>query len=284
MPTYKIAFDEVARHPEMRSMLTALEEGFQAFGLDYYLVGAVARDVWLRGIHNKVPMGSTADIDFAVFVNEQGIYEQLKEYLLRNGDFYPSRQNAFALVWKGKVNVDLMPFGAIQDADGNVTVQGTGFISLHVPGFTEVYEAGLPEVELEDSRRFKLCTLPGIVLLKFIAWNDRPEKRTKDLRDIAEILHYFFDMYSNEIYDHHSDLFAGKELELSEIAARVMGREMRKIAARNERLMEQITSILEAATADGTGSALARNLAALLKNDAEENLTVLQQLKQGLND
>jgi tRNA nucleotidyltransferase (CCA-adding enzyme) len=33
-------------------MLEALERGLRRFNVDFYLVGAVARDVWMRAIHD----------------------------------------------------------------------------------------------------------------------------------------------------------------------------------------------------------------------------------------
>lgn len=49
----------------------------------------------------------------------------------------------------------------------------------------EVYQSGTEEVEMETGHNFKIATLPSIVLLKLIAFDDRPEKRSKDARDIA---------------------------------------------------------------------------------------------------
>ena len=51
---------------------------------NFYLVGAVARDVWMSGIHKIAPRRTTTDIDFAVLINDKGTYEALKEYLIIN--------------------------------------------------------------------------------------------------------------------------------------------------------------------------------------------------------
>ena len=80
--------------------------------------------------------------------------------------------------------------------------------------------------------------IDGIVLLKLIAWDDRPESRRDDIKDISDILNHFFDMNDNEIFENHHDLFEKEEASLKHIAARVMGREMSKIAKKNELLRE----------------------------------------------
>jgi predicted nucleotidyltransferase len=164
--SYKINFDGMRLQPGFSDALAALERGFSGFGIDYYLIGAVSRNVWLSGINGITPRRTTADVDFAVFINDQGVYEQLKEYLTTIEGFQPYKENAFVLIWKDGTEIDLLPFGAIEDENRKVTVQGTGYTSIHVDGFKEVYDQQLPEVELSENHRFKCCTLPGIVLLK----------------------------------------------------------------------------------------------------------------------
>lgn len=265
-------------------MLSALERGFEKFGIDFYLVGAVARDVWMSGINKIAPRRTTGDIDFAVLINDKGIYEALKDYLIKTEGFQPTKENAFVLLWKDKTEVDLLPFGAIEDEEGKVTVQGTGYTTVHVPGFTEVYEEGLPELELAGDHQFKFCTLPGIVILKLIAWDDRPEARRDDINDISDILNHFFNMYDNEIWDNHSDLFADENAELKHIAARVMGREMAKIAKRNEKLYNRIDGILKINTGDLANSQMAAIMVEFYQNTVEDNVLLLQKLMQGFNE
>ena len=111
------------------------------------------------------------------------------------------------MIWKGIIQVDLLPFGEIEGKGAYVSVEGTGRTNVSVPGFKEIYDAGLPQAELEGEHHFKFCTLPGIVLLKLMAYEDRPEIRRDDIKDISKILKHFFDMYSEEIYANHLDLF-----------------------------------------------------------------------------
>lgn len=139
MSSYKINYEQLRQTPEIGEMLSALERGLEKFGLDYYLVGAVARDVWMSGINKIAPKRTTGDIDFAVLINDKGVYEALKQHLIETEGFHSSHDNAFVLLWKDKIQVDLLPFGAIEDEDGKVTVEGTGYTSVHVPGFSEVY-------------------------------------------------------------------------------------------------------------------------------------------------
>ena len=64
MNTYEIKYNQLRQQPEISDMLTALERGLAKFNVDFYLVGAVARDVWMNGINKIEPRRTTKDIDF----------------------------------------------------------------------------------------------------------------------------------------------------------------------------------------------------------------------------
>jgi len=285
--SYKISFDQVRLEPGFSNALSALERGFSHFDIDYYLIGAVSRNVWLSGVNGITPRRTTGDVDFAVFINDKGVYEQLKEYLITKENFHPYKENAFVLIWEDGTEIDLMPFGAIEDENRKVTVQGTGFTSANVDGFKEVYDHHLPEVELEGSHRFKCCTLPGIVLLKLIAWDDRPEARQDDIKDIAEILDHFFEMNSEMIWADHADLFeASSSFDdgrsgLLLIAAYVLGIELKQIAQRSPQLQERLTDIFNKYAVDPSTSKVAAIIAEYFDKTASEALLLLKEMENG---
>lgn len=286
MSTYKLNFEQIRQGEKMDNLLQALERGFEKFGIDFYLIGAVSRDLWMAGIHAIKPGRTTGDIDFAVYINDKGVYEALKEYLITTEDFSTYKENAFVLIDKEGLEVDLLPFGALEDEDRRVVVQGTGYTSIHVDGFKEVYDSNLPEVEM-GGHKFKFCSLPGIVLLKMIAWQDRPEARTSDITDISDVLNHYFNMHADEIYERHADIFTdGSETDatLTELAARVMGREIKSIAQRDGKLLARIANLLNVNTANAATSKMAEIMATYFDNTLEESLRVLQHLKLGFQE
>ena len=280
MSTYKINFKQLRQQPQLSEMLSALERGLNKFDIDFYLVGAVARDLWMSAINDIPPSRITGDIDFAVFIDDKGTYDNLKKYLIEVEGFSPYKGNAFVLVWKGFIQVDLLPFGEIEDKNAGVTIEGSGLTSLNMPGFKEIYDEGLPVVELEEIHKFKFCTLPGIVILKLVAWQDRPEIRRDDIKDVSNVLKHFFDMYAEEIFENHNDLFGDNPFELHLIAARVMGREMNKIAKRNEMLHDRLKDLLEVST-NNKNIEIAKIMAEFYENTIEDNVAILEQIKNG---
>lgn len=280
MSTYKINFKQLRQQPQLSEMLSALERGLNKFDIDFYLVGAVARDLWMSAINDIPPSRITGDIDFAVFIDDKGTYDNLKKHLIEVEGFSPYKGNAFVLVWKGFIQVDLLPFGEIEDKNAGVTIEGSGLTSLNMPGFKEIYDDGLPIVELEEIHKFKFCTLPGIVILKLVAWQDRPEIRRDDIKDVSNILKHFFDMYAEEIFENHNDLFGDNDFELHLIAARVMGREINKIAKRNEILHNRLKDLLEVST-NNKDIEIAKIMVEFYENTIEDNLVLLEQIKIG---
>jgi predicted nucleotidyltransferase len=180
--------------------------------------------------------------------------------------------------------VDLLPFGKIEDALGKVTIKGAGLTSINLLGFTEIYESGLPQINLEDKHEFKFCSLPGIVILKFIAWHDRPEQRHKDIIDICNIVKHIFGMYANEIWEHHNDLFIDDKLEIFDISIIVLGREMKVIIQRNSALQKRIDLILEENSNDSSKSPVAILMSQYCKNTIEDNIKLLNLLTRGLRE
>jgi predicted nucleotidyltransferase len=98
MGSYKINYEQLRQQPEITEMLSALERGFEKFGIDFYLVGAVARDVWMGGINKIAPRRTTGDIDFAILINDKGTYEALKTFLVETEGFHPFKGNALVLI------------------------------------------------------------------------------------------------------------------------------------------------------------------------------------------
>ena len=115
---------------------------------------------------------------------------------------------------------------------------------VFVNGFEEIFRRATIQVKDEDDDlEFKVATLPAILLLKLLAYDDRPEKRTQDPWDIARIIENYFEIEKEMIWEEHHDLF-DEDSGLIEIGARVIGREINQIISDNRTLKERVLSIL----------------------------------------
>jgi predicted nucleotidyltransferase len=75
-------FNKIRQEKSILKILEALERGFVKFGIDYYLVGAVAREVWMRGVKDITPRRATSDIDFGILIKDNAHFAELKDYLI----------------------------------------------------------------------------------------------------------------------------------------------------------------------------------------------------------
>lgn len=233
------------REGELKEIFDALEEAFAFAEVDYYIIGALAKDIWYA--KGDIVSRQTKDVDFAVLAGSPEKYQTIRNYLKEKKNFTNAATNAFVMLSPSGIQVDILPFGEIE-IDNSVTFASEGLNNIKVNGFMEVYNSGIQAMELKTGHQFRIATLPSIILLKLIAYDDRPERRMKDAVDIADIIHYFFDIQPTLIYsEEHLDLFRGdiEDKSLQEISATVIGREIRKIISTNTSLTERVKQILQ---------------------------------------
>jgi len=272
------------REGELKDIFDTLEEAFDATGADYYVIGALAKDVWYS--QGDILSRQTKDVDFAVLVGSQENYDAIKNYLKENKNFSDTKGNSFVMISPSGVQVDILPFGEIE-IDDSVAVAGGELDIIKVNGFKEVYKSGTKEMTLDTGHRFDIATLPAIVLLKLIAYDDRPEKRAKDPRDIADIIDNFFNLQTDIIYSEGNlDLFKEEKSDetLQEISATVIGREMKKIVSANEPLTERLNQILQVHIEQGDESGFVKNMVAENGGTVEGSVKQLQNILSGLNE
>ncbi|MCC5914173.1 MAG: hypothetical protein JJU46_07330 [Balneolaceae bacterium] len=214
---------------------------FIQYDVDFYLLGAIARDTWYA--KEQIASPATRDVDFAVYISEKSKYADVLEGLITNHGFSELRDVPFRLQTPFTFTIDIIPFGEISIDEAVIPDEGWGR-PIFVNGFEEIFRKATIQVkDVDDELEFKIATLPAILLLKLIAYDDRPEKRTQDPQDIAQIIVNYFEIEKEMIWEEHHDLF-DKNSELIEIGARVIGREISEILSENRTLMERVLNIL----------------------------------------
>ncbi|MBL7888482.1 MAG: nucleotidyl transferase AbiEii/AbiGii toxin family protein [Bacteroidia bacterium] len=230
------AFDEILRHVNKEA--TALK-------IEFYLAGAVARDYHLNKLANYTPSRKTADIDIAVMVTSEVEFSKLKESLIQTGNF-EEHNEPIKLIYKKSIELDLLPFGDIEK-EGITTLTKPKIFVLDMPGFA-ILNKYAEQVQWSDEVNARVCSIEGIVLLKLIANNDRPE-RTKDLIDIQQIILIYFEAFSDDVYEHHFDLMEKYNTSdrdyIQQVSAHVIGRKLKKVLNSEEDLMKRIIHILK---------------------------------------
>jgi predicted nucleotidyltransferase len=247
-------------------------------GIEFFGVGALARNAWY--VENDLPARGTKDVDFGVYVPNEAVYGQLKNRLMEGYRYTASSTNAFCLLSPHGIPVDLLPFGEIESS-GKVLVDGKGLTAINMDGFREVHLNGLKKVNFEGDV-FNVCTIPSVVLLKLIAFDDRPDQRVKDPLDISSIFKVYPNIESDFIWDEYSFLYEG-ELSHDAVAVTVLGYEVRKLIAGNIGLLKRVNSILEVAI-----SGRSKLAAYMIEDGQKETVAMMAErlalFKRGINN
>ena len=276
MSTSNQTYKELAI-PYFKEVFDIIDEVMIEHDIPYYHIGASAMALALleKGIR---PGRGTKDIDFAIMISRIHQFDALINSLEEQG-FVQIKEiphRVYHSIYK--VAIDILPFGKIEE---HFTVNFTDRkTELHVLGFTEV---------LEDSRTVRIDErialippLPGIVVLKLIAWSDRPEQRENDLADILKIMEHYFDMEYDEILEFHHDTFPDDDLDPLLIGAEVLGRKVNAILAKSEDLSKKIHGVLADNLKKESESLIAREWARRKNREVEYTFSLLKAFQKGI--
>lgn len=265
--------------PYFKDVFELIDQVMKEHQLPYYLIGvsAIALKLLQKGIK---PSRGTKDIDFAVMISSIHDFNQIVESLENRGfEKVKAPWTFYAKQWK--VAVDILPFGEIEQND---TVWfNERYSDLHVLGFKEVMENS--EIQLIEEKIVHIPPLPGMILLKLVAWSDRPEERDNDLADILLIIKHYFDINSDLIYDHYFHIFPNEDEPFDElrIAAEVLGMEARRFLQKSKNLEKRILNVLERNLSDILQSRISREWARREGWELEKSFGILLAFSKGIS-
>lgn len=278
MSTLNQTYKELAI-PYFKEVFDCIDEVLVKLNVPYYLIGAsaVALELLKGGIK---PSRGTKDIDFAVMVSSIKEFEAVVDELLKYGF---NKVEAPWTLYHDKFNsvIDLLPFGEIEE---KFTIQfNERYTDLHVLGFSEVLQE-TKTVQIEE-KSLQIPSLPGMVILKLIAWSDRPEERDNDLYDILRIIEHYFDLNYDDILEHHHDTFTEAAIfDQLKIAARVLGRDASKFLNVSDAIKERILTTIKDNVAAAEDSAIAKDWVKNKDWNLEYAVQILKEFETGLMD
>ena len=282
-PTSKILLNKVTDEVVI-SILNDIVPVLNGLGIDYFIVGAFARDLKLyeRG-YNKASKRKTKDIDLAVMVSSQEELDQMKGRISELKGYMLHPEEPYRFLYNNAYEVDFLPFGEIANEKGQVELKAKTTFVLDIPGFMEVFP-WVESIETEAGIKLNVSSLEGIVLLKIIALDDRKERK-KDIQDISYILENFYLLHLDEIAEDADELFElyeDEKLYFDEcVSARYIGRQIGKILSESPALLERIISILRRETQNPIHSKMG---ILMEKNTLESAVRIIKQIIFGIED
>ncbi len=251
--------------------------------LDFIVVGATARDFVLQhgfGIESK---RGTLDVDLAIQVSNWGEFEELKKRLIQTGKFEETGA-AQKLKYMGRLPIDLIPFGSIEEVDGSISWPPDHEVRMNIIGFEDAYnDAMLVRLKTDPVLDVLVASPPSLTALKLISWKDRAPGNTRDAIDLIFIIRSYLDIGNNErLHEEHPELI-DEDFDYIRTGARLLGRDIANVLIGEA--IERFKHILEEQTAEGDKYPLVEDMTGRgSREDFDENLALLKSLKQGILD
>ena len=195
-------------------------------------MGASARDMVLHYGHGAKIERATSDLDFGIQVPDWTAFEALKARLIEAG--FKETEAAHRLISPRDVQVDIVPFGELEDGNANIQWPPKGDFVMNVLGFREACDsAEIVRVQDDPAVDVPVVTPPGMAILKLIAWMDRdPVLRGKDASDLRYLLTTYEKVptINSQLYENQI-LMERYDWDLEQAAAYQLGVDSRNIAS-----------------------------------------------------
>ncbi|MDR5836683.1 nucleotidyl transferase AbiEii/AbiGii toxin family protein [Caballeronia sp. LZ034LL] len=161
-------------------------------GIAWFVGGASARDLLLTHIHDIEAARATADVDIGISIRSWTGHEALRNTLIASGHFDAPKGSAHRLNFRtphtGERSwLDIVPFGGVQDARGEIAWPPDQSVRMNVAGFRQALDAALP-VRIAADLVVPVASLPAQAMLKIIAWQDRHASDRKDAIDLLFLM------------------------------------------------------------------------------------------------
>lgn len=281
MTATSLDFSQKSDLVSLAAVVQALQVVAQPLGIDYFLIGAAARDLMLQHAHDIAPFRKTEDVDFAVSVSGWTIFARLRTALLDSGHFSERSEKAIhKLRHKASgLPLDIVPFGGIENPDRTIRWPPDHHTLFDCFGAREAFEVSI-HVQLPNEVTLRVASIPALALLKITAWEDR--KHSHPGRDAGDLLLYARHYMDCDNYDRaaleHSDLFTKDNYDHEATGARLLGRDIANLL--DKRSVEPVLSILMP-QADVDGPLLLAQQSGL---DLENARSLIEALCDGLAD
>ena len=214
--------------------------------VEWMLVGAAARDIYLSTIDIQQPERRTLDIDFAFKASGWDEFGQVRQALGEAG-FDAHAQSWHRLRHPDGRDVDLVPFGAIANPDQQLAWPPNGAVLMNVRGFQEALLAS-EMLRLPGKVELRMASLPGLLMLKLLAWIDRGRADTgKDAVDLRLLLERYADLCGGPAaFEQHPDLF-DDDFDYVMAGARIAGRDVARLIATHGQPEDDLIGLLRRA-------------------------------------
>ena len=250
-----------------------------ALDMPYLVVGATARDIVYHHRFGTPVKRATTDVDFGIQVSSWKAFESLSQALVSEG--FKATKAAHRFFCPNNTQLDIVPFGAIEDNKANIQWPPNGEIEMNVLGFKEALDhAFLIEITSEPAVNIPVASPQGLMILKLIAWNDRDRTmRERDALDIAYLLNnYDADkLVVERLYE--ENIIGQYDYDVILASAHLLGNDSAAIAS--DATKRKVKAIINNSASSIDENILVIGMCTRVETEYEKNLELLNAFAKG---
>lgn len=230
------------------AMLREVVAASHLTNIAWFVGGASARDILLTHVHDIEAIRATADVDIGISIQSWTGHDALRRALLASGNFKAPKGSAHRLNYSvpktgERAWLDIVPFGGVQDAHGEIAWPPDGSVRMNVAGFPQALDAAIP-VRIAKDCVVPVASLPAQAMLKIVAWQDRHAADRKDAIDLLFLMARYAQAGNlDRLYSDAFDLVERHGHDPDIAGAALLGRDMAAIAGDAD-IRAQILAIL----------------------------------------
>jgi predicted nucleotidyltransferase len=219
-----------SERPIDQLLLEILQHAHQAAteqGIEYFVGGALARDILLHHVFGGAIERATLDVDIGVYLRNWDEFQKLRVRLIETGRFFATEGSPHRLHFAkhGGVPLDLIPFGKVADDGQQIAWPPNRDVVLNVAGFEEAQQFAVL-VDLGGGLRARVCSLPSLAVLKLLAWKDRHTASRKDATDFLLIAQRYAEAGNEDrLYGADLEVLAKSEYDMDLAGAMLLGKD-----------------------------------------------------------
>jgi len=222
--------------PVMLEVFRHVDGVARDLAVDYFVIGAMARDILLAGVFGLSAGRATRDVDLAVAMQGWQEFEAMKARLADTGAFRSDERIAQRLYQLAGAAgrgypLDLIPFGGVEQRGGAIAWPPDGAVVMNVAGYGETFASAVL-VEVEPGLVLRVASLAGLAILKLIAWVDRGAADPRDAIDLATLLRQYGTAGNEDrLYGAEIGVLEAVNYDFDLAGARLLGMDAGRIAA-----------------------------------------------------
>jgi predicted nucleotidyltransferase len=226
--------------PAQLALLRLVTRVARDIGLDYFLIGAIARDIILYHVFDQETGRATFDVDLAVAVDSWPEFEAFKTRLIGTAEVTDATQHPHRLVYRAGSEArahyfDLLPFGGLKHRPGEIAWPPDLSVVMSVSGYPEALAAA-EHVDVGHGLVVRVASLPSLAALKLLAWNDRGLGDTKDAHDFAILLRSYCEAGNEDrLYGTEFPLLEALGHDIDLAGPRLLGKDTARVIAPSTR-------------------------------------------------